>query len=304
MNASSTQFSKPPASRPLASGTSASLMRRKIANGAMWFFTILFTAFAIIPLGLVLFYLLRNGLPNLNLDFFTQIQPSPGEKSGGGMNHSIIGTLMMIGIALCIGLPFGLFGGIYLAEFGQNKFGGLVRFSADVLNGIPSIVIGIFVYTIAVLPLNPPRFSAWAGGLALGVMMVPTIMRTTEEIVKLVPMSIREAALALGSTRWLAVFKVVLSAAKGGIITGILLAIARISGETAPLLFTALSNNFRNADPGQPTAALPTTIYAFATSPDNHWNALAWTGSLVLVAMILILSIAARYFTQGRGKRL
>lgn len=299
----------PTPSRPLASGFDIRLARRKFANGAMWFFAILFTVLAIIPLVLVLFHLLRNGLPNLNLDFFTKIQPAPGEKTGGGMNHSIIGTLMMIGIAMCIGLPFGLFGGIYLAEFGQNRFGGLVRFAADVLNGIPSIVIGIFVYTVAVLPATKATegrvtFSAWAGGLALGIMMVPTIMRTTEEIVRLVPMSMREAALALGSTRWLAVFKVVLNAAKGGIITGILLAIARISGETAPLLFTALSNNFRNTNPSQPTAALPTTIYSFASSPDNHWIDLAWTGSLVLVSMILILSIAARYFTQGRGRKM
>lgn len=290
--------------RPLNSGSNFGLMRRKFANGAMWFFTILFTILAIIPLALVLFHLLRFGLPNLNLDFFTKIQPPAGDKTGGGMNHSIIGTLMMIAIAMSVGLPFGLLGGIYLAEFGQNRFGGTVRFAADVLNGIPSIVIGIFVYTVAVLPLKPPHFSAWAGGLALGVMMVPTIMRTTEEIVRLVPMAMREAALALGSTRWKAVFKVVLSAARGGIVTGVLLAVARISGETAPLLFTALSNNFRNTNPSQPTAALPTTIYNFATSPDDHWNALAWTGSLVLVAMILILSMAARYFTQDRGRRI
>lgn len=289
-------------------GTKASLMRRKFANGMMWFLTVTFTALAIIPLALVLYHLFKNGLPTLNLPFFTEVQPPPGEISGGGMKHAILGTLMIIGIASLIGLPFGILGGIYLAEFGQNRFGGLVRFSADVLNGIPSIVIGIFVYTVAVLPVTKATegrmsFSAWAGGLALGVMMIPTIMRTTEEIVRLVPMSIREAALALGSTRWRAVFKVVLSAAKGGIITGVLLALARISGETAPLLFTAFGNNLLNTDPRRPTAALPRTIFDFATSADNHWNALAWTGSLVLVAMILVISIAARYFTQGRGNK-
>ena len=292
-----------PQSLPLPPIAGGRLLRRKIANGTMWFFTCLFTFMAIVPLALVVFHLVKNGLPTLNLQFFTEIQPPAGTKIGGGMKHSILGTLMMIGIACIIGLPFGIFGGIYLAEFGQNRFGGVVRFAADVLNGVPSIIIGIFVYTIAVLPLVPPRFSAWAGGLALGIMMVPTIMRTTEEIVKLVPMSMREAALALGSTRWRAVFKVVLSAARGGIVTGVLLALARISGETAPLLFTALNNNFLNTNPGEPTAALPTTIYNFATNPDDHWNSLAWTGSLVLVFMILVLSMAARYFTQGIGRK-
>ncbi len=280
------------------------LVRRKLANIVMWIFTTLATCLAVIPLVLVLYYVTIQGVKVLNVDFFTKSQPNPGELSGGGMGHSILGSLMMIGIASCIGLPLGILGGIYLSEFGQNRFGGIVRFSADVLNGIPSIVIGIFVYAIAVLPITKMTkgevsFSAWAGGLALGIMMVPTIMRTTEEIVKLVPMAMREAALALGATRWRAVFKVVLSAARGGIITGVLLAVARIAGETAPLLFTALGNNYFNSDPNRATASLPVTIYNFATSADDHWKALAWGGSFVLVSMIAVLSLAARHFTRN-----
>ena len=287
------------------SGTDLRLMRRKFANVLMWAFTVCATVLAVVPLVLVLYYVASQGIKVLNVGFFTQAQPQPGLKTGGGMGPAIFGSLMMIGIASVIGLPLGILGGIYLSEFGNNRFGGIVRFSADVLNGIPSIVIGIFVYTIAVLPVTKATqgemsFSAWAGGLALGVMMVPTIMRTTEEIVKLVPMAMREAALALGATRWRAVFKIVLNSAKGGIITGVLLAVARISGETAPLLFTALSNNYFNSNPNKATASLPVTIFTFATSADDHWKSLAWGGALVLVSMIAILSLAARHFTRSR----
>ena len=199
-------------------------------------------------------------------------------------------------------------GGIYLSEFGGNRVGTAIRFAADVLNGVPSIIIGLFVYGIAVVPISeatknwdhPIRFSAWAGGLALGIMMIPTIMRTTEEIVRLVPMSLREGALALGDTRWHSVFKIVLASAKGGVVTGVLLAIARISGETAPLLFTASSNTFFNLNPSEQTASLPVTIYFFATSPSEIWHAQAWGGALVLVAIIFVLSLAARYFTRSK----
>ena len=299
------QVSALAAKKPLAqSGTDLRLMRRKFANVLMWTFTTLATVLAVVPLVLVLYYVTSQGIKVLNLGFFTQPQPQPGLKVGGGMGHAIVGSLMMIGIASIIGLPLGILGGIYLSEFGNNRFGGTVRFAADVLNGIPSIVIGIFVYTIAVLPVTKAThgevsFSAWAGGLALGIMMVPTIMRTTEEIVKLVPMAMREAALALGATRWRAVFKIVLGAAKGGIITGVLLAVARISGETAPLLFTALSNNFFSRNPSGPMASLPVNIYNFATSADDHWKAMAWGGAFVLVSMIAILSLAARHFTRS-----
>ncbi len=294
-----------PARTSLIAAPSAGVMvRRKIANWLMWALCIVATAMVTVPLLLVLYYLTIRGLPVLKPAFFLEVQRPMGE-AGGGMKHAILGTLMMVGLASCLGLPFGVLGGIYLAEFGGNRFGFAVRFAADVLNGIPSIVVGVFVYTIAVLPVSQMThgnvsFSAWAGGLALGVMMVPTVMRTTEEIVKLVPMALREGALALGDTRWHAVLKIVLGAAKGGVITGVLLAVARVAGETAPLLFTALGNNYLNLNPSQPTASLPVTIYNFATSADDHWNSMAWGGAFVLVALILVLSIAARYATATR----
>ncbi len=275
------------------------MMRRKLANTLMFGGASLATFIAVVPLLLVLYYITVRGFSALNANFFLHAQKPPDDVTGG-MKHAILGTLMIIGIASCLGLPCGVLGGIYLSEFGKNRFGAAVRFAADVLNGIPSIVIGIFIYAVAILPLKNPHFSAWAGGLALGVMMFPTIMRTTEEILKLVPISLREGALALGDTHWHSILKVVLSTARGGVITGILLAIARISGETAPLLFTALGNSGVNLNPNRPTASLPKAIYDFATNPSDYWHLLAWGGSLVLVAMILVLSIAARYFTANR----
>ncbi len=281
--------------------------RRKFGNTFMQGLCAFATFLAVIPLFLVLYYLTVQGLKVMNLDFFTQVQRPAGEM-GGGMKHAILGTLMMVGLASCLGLPIGILGGIYLSEFGQNRFGFVVRFATDVLNGVPSIIIGVFVYTIAVLPVvnapknadNPVSFSALAGGLALGIMMIPTIMRTTEEIVRLVPQSLREGALALGDTRWHSTFKIVLNTAKGGVITGVLLAIARIAGETAPLLFTAADSYYLNLNPLKQTASLPVRIYLSATSPDDRWNALAWGGSFVLVMMIFILSLIARYATRTR----
>ena len=275
------------------------LMRRRGANVLMWVFTVLATTLAIVPLFLVLYYIVLKGGSSLNWAFFTQVQTA-GDEPGGGVAHAIVGSSMMIGLASCIGLPMGVLGGIYLAEFGNNRLGGVIRFAADVLNGVPSIVIGIFVFAVAVArgPIHHP--SALAGGLALGIMMIPTIMRTTEELIRLVPMSLREASLALGDTRWHTVLRIVLHTARAGVITGILLAIARISGETAPLLFTALGNIFMNHDVRNPTASLPVTIFTFATSASPKWIGQAWAASLVLVALISILSIAARYFTRGR----
>ncbi len=278
------------------------MTRRRTKNGAMRFLCAFATLIAVIPLLLVLFTIAAKGLPVLNLEFFTTTERAAGDP-GGGLKHAILGTISMVALASCLGLPIGILGGIYLSEFGNNRLGFAFRFAADVLNGIPSIVTGVFVYTIAVLPITRATngditFSALAGGLALGIMMIPTVMRTTEEIVKLVPMALREGALALGDTRWHSVFKIVLGSAKGGVITGVLLAIARISGETAPLLFTALGSRYVNFDVRRPTASLPVKIYDFATSADDHWNALAWGGAFVLVALILALSIAARYFTR------
>ena len=287
----------PPASRSL-------MTRRHGANYLMWGFCIAATLLALIPLILVISYVTVQGLKVMNLDFFTLVEKPAGEI-GGGMKHAILGTLIIVGLASVVGIPFGILGGIYLSEFGDTRFGFAVRFAADVLNGIPSIIIGMFVYAIWVLPLTratdgAQSYSAWAGGFALGIMMVPTIMRTTEEIVRLVPMSLREGALALGDTRWHTVLKVVLGAAKGGVVTGVLLAIARVSGETAPLLFTIAANTSVTLNPNDRMAALPVKIFEFAQSPDPNWNSLAWGGSFVLVMMIFILSLAARYFTRGR----
>lgn len=291
-----------PASPPrksLVSGGNASLrMRRKAANSLMWIFAITATLLAVIPLFMVLYTVVVKGFPMLNLQFFIDVQKPPGEP-GGGMKHAIVGTLILIAFASVIGLPFGILGGIYLAEFGHNKFAGFTRFAADVLNGVPSIVVGMFVYAIAVKPLQ--HFSAWSGGLALGLMMIPTVMRTTEELVRLVPGTLREAALGLGSTRWRAVLQIVLGAAKGGVITGVLLAIARIAGETAPLLFTALGNDFYSVHPNEPIASLPQKIFNFATSPDDHWNALAWGAALILILIVMVLSLASRYFTREKN---
>jgi len=271
--------------------------RRLLANGLMWACATLCTAAALVPLGFLLYYVAAQGLPAINLAFFTQV-PRPVGEPGGGMANAIVGTLILIGLASLVGLPVGLLGGIYLAEFGGNRLGAAIRFSADVLSGVPSIVIGIFVYAIVVVPMH--RFSALAGGLTLGVMMIPTVMRTSEELIRLVPNSLREAALALGATRPLTVFRVVLLAARSGLVTGVLLAIARVAGETAPLLFTAFGSGLWSTRLDEPIASLPVQVFTYAISPYRDWQAQAWAGALVLVTIVLILSAAARYATRGR----
>ncbi|MEI7832204.1 MAG: phosphate ABC transporter permease PstA [bacterium] len=274
-------------------------LRRNIANKLMWVCCIGATLIALVPLGMIMFYLLDKGLPNLTLSFFTQL-PKPVGEVGGGMKHAIIGTLELIGIASAFGLPIGLLGGIYLAEFGNNKIGGVIRFTADILASVPSIVIGMLVYTIVVLPRH--QFSALAGGIALGIMMIPTVTRTTEEMIRMVPMALREAALSLGVSRVRTIFTVVITAARGGIITGVLLAIARIAGETAPLLFTAFGSRYFSTDINKPIASLPKQIFDYASGPYPSEHAQAWTGALVLVSLILILSAAARYATRGNAR--
>jgi phosphate transport system permease protein len=219
-------------------------------------------------------------------------------EAGGGMANEMVGTLILIGLACSLGLPVGILGGVYLAEFGNNKFGWTVRFAADVLSGVPSIVIGIFAYTLIVLPMR--SFSAYAGGFALGVMMIPVVTRTTEEIVRLVPHALREAALALGVPRWRTTLKVVMRTARGGVITGVMLAICRIAGETAPLLFTAFGNRFWHQGLDQPIASLTVQIFTYAISPFADWQRQAWAGALVLLGMILLTSVAVRFMTRGR----
>lgn len=273
------------------------LTKRKVANVLMWGGTVAATLLALLPLFLVVYYLLAQGLPALNLAFFTNL-PKPVGETGGGMANAIVGTVILIGIAGVIGIPIGLFGGIFLAEFGNNRLGGFMRFCADVLASVPSIVIGILVYSIIVMPMK--HFSALSGGIALGIMMVPMVMRNTEEMIRMVPRSQREASLSLGATHFTTLFRIVMLSAKGGVITGILLAVARVAGETAPLLFTAFGNRFWSTNLDQPIASLPVQIFTYAIAPYDDWRAQAWAGALVLVFLIFLINVAARYATNGR----
>jgi phosphate transport system permease protein len=249
---------------------------------------------AVLPLAAILSFLVVRGISSLNLDFFIHM-PRPVGEPGGGMANAIVGTVILTGIGAAFAIPCGILSGIYVSEFSGSRFASIVRFAADTLNGVPSIVIGVFAYGVAVLPFK--RFSALAGGVALSIMMVPIITRTTEELVKLVPATLREGALALGATRARAVFTVVLPAALPGILTGILLALARIAGETAPLLFTAFNNRFWTTDVRQPISSLTVQVYTYANSPYPDWHRQAWAGALVLVTMVLLCAILARVTT-------
>jgi phosphate transport system permease protein len=254
----------------------------------------------IAPLALVFYYLLRNGLGSLNLAFFTHL-PKPVGEPGGGMANAIVGSMELLGLAALIGVPIGVLGGVYLAEYGTARANAFLRFVADVLNGVPSIIWGVVVYGLVVVPFK--SFSAYAGGLALGFMMIPLIMRTTEEVLLLVPNGYREAALALGISRWKTIFHIVMKTASKGIVTGILLALARIAGETAPLLFTAFGNRFWNHSLAEPIAALPLQIFTYAISPYDDWHRQAWAGALVLVLMILLINLLVRFVTRERQAR-
>ena len=250
---------------------------------------------ALVPLFFVFFYVVQQGFSSLNWDFFTKMPKPVGEK-GGGMANSIVGTLILIAIAGAIAIPVGIVAGVYLSEYGKRKFASLVRFTADILNGVPSIVVGIFAYSLAVLPVK--HFSALAGGLALAFMMIPIITRTTEELLNLVPGTLREGSLALGATRARAAFSVMVPAALPGIMTGILVALARIAGETAPLLFTAFNNRFFSTSLGQPISSLTVQVYTYAISPYEDWHRQAWAGALVLVAVVFVFSVLARLVTR------
>ena len=269
--------------------------RRKLLSGFVVGLCALAVVAALIPLALILFYVVEQGFSSLNWDFFTKM-PKPVGEAGGGMANAILGTLMLMAIASVLAIPVGLIAGVYLSEYGRTAFATLVRFTADVLNGIPSIVIGIFAYGLAVLPVH--RFSALAGGLALGFMMLPIIARTTEELLNLVPASLREGSLALGATRAQAAFGVMVPAALPGIMTGILLAIARIAGETAPLLFTSFNNRFFTTRLDQPIASLTVQVFTYAISPYEDWHRQAWAGALVLVAVVFVFSVLARVVTR------
>ncbi len=261
--------------------------------------TMLTAACAFVAVGLlvlILGYIAWQGVSALSWQFLVDTPKPVGE--GGGIGNAIVGTLLLLALASVVGLPLGIAAGIYLAEFGGGRFGQLVRFLADTLTGIPSIVVGVFVYTIIVVPLK--QFSALAGGVALACIMLPVVARTTEEMLRLVPHSLREGALALGAPQWRVTLGVVLPAAASGIATGAMLAVARVSGETAPLLFTAFGSRFFNVYLDQPTASLTVQIYNYAISPYDEWHAQAWAATLVLMTLILIINIVVRFFTRKK----
>ena len=253
----------------------------------------------LVPLFSILGDLLTQGFSAINLDFFTKL-PKPVGEPGGGMANAIVGTLTLLGLALCVGLPIGLGSGIYLTEYADSRFADVVRFVTDVMNGIPSIVYGIFAYTLFVLPMR--SFSALSGGAALGIMMIPIITRTTEQFIGMVPNTLREAGLALGAPRWKVILGIVLPTAKGGIITGVMVALARVAGETAPLLFTAFGNRFWHSNLTQPIAALPIQIFAYAISPFEDWHRQAWAGALVLIALVFAVNLVASFFVASQSK--
>ena len=274
--------------------------RRKAFSAFISILTLLCACLVVAPLGFVFFHLVRTGASSLNLAFFTHLPASPGEP-GGGMANAIAGTLILLAIACVIGVPTGVLGGVYLSEFGSPRVNWSIRFLCDILNGVPSIIWGIVINGLIVIPMK--SYSAYAGGLALGCLMIPLVMRTTEEVLVLVPQGYREAALALGIARWQTTVHIVMKAAARGIITGILLALARVAGETAPLLFTALGNSFWNNNLSKPIAALPLQIFAYAISPYPEWHRQAWAGALVLVAFIFTLNISVRFLTRGKPVR-
>ena len=270
---------------------------RKAKSGLASTVAFLSALLVIAPLGLVFFHLLANGASSVNWDFFTKL-PTPVGVAGGGMVNAIVGSLKLLALAAAIGIPVGVLGGVYLAEYGSARVNSLLRFVADVLNGVPSITWGVVVYGLVVLRFK--GFSAYAGGLALGLIMIPLILRTTEEVILLVPNGYREAALALGVSRWKTIVHIVMKTASKGIITGILLALARVGGETAPLLFTAFGNRFWNHSLSQPIAALPLQIFTYAISPYDDWHRQAWAGALVLVTGVFCVNVTVRILTRGR----
>lgn len=272
---------------------------RRHKSNLMMGLTVAATVVTLLPLFLVLGYLLSKGASSINLAFFTRL-PKPVGESGGGMANAIVGTFELLGLAMVVGVPVGVGAGVYLSEFRSFSpaFNSVVRFAADVMIGVPSIVVGIFAYAVVVRPMG--SFSALAGGLALALIMIPLVTRTTEEMVSLVPHELREASLALGATRWRTTLSVVVRSALSGIATGVILAIARVAGETAPLLFTAFGNHFWSSKLTEPIASLTVQVYTYAISPFADWQRQAWAGALVLTAIVLTLELGVRWITRGR----
>jgi phosphate transport system permease protein len=279
----------------------ARLIWRKSLNAVMLTLTGVAALAVVSVLFLILGYLVINGGRSLNWDFFTQL-PKPVGETGGGMANAIVGSLKLLFLAAIFGLPIGLIGGIYLAEFGGKTFSFITRYTADLLNGVPSIVIGIFAYALFVLPVK--HFSTFAGGVALAIMVIPITLRSTEEFLRAVPNNLREGAMALGASKWRTIASVILPAARGGILTGMLLALARVAGETAPLLFTAFGNRFWSPGWSQPISSLPRMIYDYAISPYDDWHRQAWAAGLVLLGLVLVANIGTRLvLSRGGGGR-
>ena len=274
--------------------------RRKAVNAIMLTLTGVCTVFVAGSLLVILGYLAWNGATSLSLNFFTRL-PAPIGEAGGGMANAIIGSGKVLLIAMSIGVPIGFFAGVYLSEFGEGMFSGLVRYATDLLNGIPSIVIGIFAYALVVQPMK--HFSTLAGGVALGIMMIPIALRTTEEFLRAVPVSLREGTMALGASKSRTIFTVVIPAAKSGILSGLMLNLARVAGETAPLLFTTLGSDFWSPGYLLPTATLPQMIYKYAISPIEDWHRQAWAAGFVLLVLVLTVNVVAR-FAIGRGSEI
>ena len=270
---------------------------RRLKSNVMVGLLVVAVVVAVLPLLLILGTLVAKGAASLNLDFFIR-PPRPAGEPGGGVAHAVVGTLMMVGMGGLIGLPVGIGAGMFAAEYPGSRLTLTTRFVADVMNGTPSIVVGVFAWTWIVA--NQGQFSGMAGSVALAIIIVPMVMRTTEEMIKLVPHSLREAALALGYPRWRTSLSVVVRTSLPGIVTGSLLAVARVAGETAPLLFTALGSQYMSTDLRQPMAALPLTVYSYATGPYEEWHRLAWATALVLILVVLVLSLAARWATRER----
>lgn len=270
--------------------------RRRISSLVMLALTGVAALLTVVPLLLIFFYLLRAGVSALNLEFLTEL-PAPVGEAGGGIGNGILGTVMLVALAALLGLPVAIGAGVFLAEAGKSRLAFIVRFVADVMNGIPSIVIGIFVWAWVVVEMG--HFSLLAGGVALAIMLLPMVTRTTEEMIRLVPGELREGGLALGFTRWRTTLGIVLPAARSGIMTGVLVSLARIAGETAPLLFTAFGNPYWEWRPGQPVSALPLQIFQYAISPFEEWHRQAWAGSLVLIGLVLAVSLSARFLIRS-----
>jgi phosphate transport system permease protein len=283
--------------------TTANHHWRKFEDFVMRFITCLCALVVVAPLALVFYRLLREGLGSVNWAFFTQL-PRPAGETGGGMANAIVGTLELLLIAAAIGVPVGVFGGVYLSEYGSSRLNRWIRFGADVLNGVPSIIWGMVVYALAISVSRTHTFSALAGGAVLGFMMIPLIMRTTEEVLLLVPGGYREAAFALGISKWRTILQIVMRTALKGIITGVLLALSRVAGETAPLLFTAFGNSlYWNHSLADPISALPLQIFNYAISPYDDQNRQAWAGALVLLLLVTAINISVRLITRDRFRR-